>query len=81
MSSDPFFKSFFPKASSIIIYEHFLLGESAVEVDGVFKGYLQYYNELYSFVYFVESSYKDFEDLQDKYFKYLSENEKYSWLP
>ena len=50
-------------------------------VDGKFHGELSRVEELLAFQYHTGEPYKDFEDLESKYFEYLESYERWSFLP
>ena len=49
--------------------------------DGKFHGELSRVEELLAFQYHTGEPYKDFEDLESKYFEYLEIYERWSFLP
>ena len=81
LSTCPVYKSLFPKAKTIEYYHHYVCGYDVLVVDGKFHGELSRVEELLAFQYHTGEPYKDFEDLESKYFEYLESYERWSFLP
>lgn len=75
------YKSLFPEARTIEYYHHYICGYDVLVVDGKFHGELSSIEELLAFQYHTGESYKDIEDLESKYFEYLENYERWSFLP
>ena len=76
-----YMRNLFPTATSIEYYSHYLCGYDVLVVDGKHFGELNSVNELLAFSYHCGISYKDYADLENKYYEYLEENERYDFLP
>lgn len=81
LSTCPVYKSLFPKAKTIEYYHHYVCGYDVLIVDGKFHGELSTVEELLAFQYHTGESYEDIEDLESKYFEYLENYERWSFLP
>ena len=81
LSQCPVFKSLYPKAKTIEYYHHYVCGYDVLVVDGKFEGELARVDELLAFQYHTGESYKDIEDLENKYFECLENYERWSFLP
>lgn len=75
------YKSLFPNAKTIEYYHHYVVGYDVLVVDGEFYGELSRVDELLSFQYHTGESYNNIEELEDKYFDYLENYERWSFLP
>ena len=76
LSTCPVYKSLFPKAKTIEYCHHYVCGYDVLVVDGKFHGELSRVEELLAFQYHTGEPYKDFEDLESKYFEYLESYER-----
>ena len=81
LSQCPVYKSLFPNAKTIEYYHHYICGYDVLVVDGKFHGELSRVDELLAFQYHTGESYKDIEELENKYFEYLESYERWSFLP
>lgn len=81
LSNCPVYKSLFPNAKSIEYYHHYIFGYDVLVVDGVHQGELSRVDELLAFQYHTGASYKDIDELESKYFDYLENYERWSFLP
>lgn len=81
LSQCPVYKSLFPNAKTIEYYHHYICGYDVLVVDGKFHGELSRVDELLAFQYHTGESYKDIDELESKYFEYLENYERWSFLP
>jgi len=78
----PYFKSLFPKADTIEYYHHWILGYDVLVVDGEYFRELSEANELLAYAYHTGVSYRDYDDLENKYIEHLEcSNERWDFLP
>lgn len=81
LSKCPVYNSLFPNAKTIEYYHHYVCGYDVLVVDGKFYGELSRVDELLAFQYHTGEYYKDIDELEDKYFEYLENYERWSFLP
>lgn len=81
VSNDPYLKSLYPNANKIECYHHYIFGYDVLVVDGIHQGEYNDINELLAFAYHCGISYIDRNDLENKYQEFLSEYERWSFLP
>ena len=80
IGGDPMIRKLFPN-KQVEVYFHWFFGYDVLVVDGKCFGEYDDLNELLAYSYHCGVSFKDYEDLQQKYYDFLSSNNRWSFLP